>query len=100
VRRPDIHLELATSAKNGVTGDAEVLIDATPVFAYAAKGKYKPAADTTSLKLARLDPAARTKVTLKSVVLEAGTATSGLVTFKIAGQKGIAQLPVPLLAVH
>jgi hypothetical protein len=89
----DVVLDLATDERNVVTGDAVVEIDAAPVFAYSVTGKYKESADTATLKLASGDPAVKTKVALKKVVLEAGAATAGTVTFKVAGQKGKATLP-------
>lgn len=91
----DLQLDLATGEKNVVTGDAQVLIDAAPAFAYSAKGKYKPTTDATNLKLTSVDPEAKTKIALKQAVLEAGSASAGVVTFKIAGQKGKATLPTP-----
>ena len=94
----DISLDLATDPKNGVTGDAQVLINAAPAFDYTAKGKYKPKTDTTTLKLVGVDPAAKTKIALKSALLEGGGASSGTVVFKVAGMKGTATLPLVTLA--
>jgi hypothetical protein len=82
-----------------VLGDASVQVDvegATPI-GYHVKGKYKPTADTSNLKLASDDPALKTSVALKSVELEAGGAVAGTVAFKIAGQKGKAELPTSAL---
>ncbi len=101
VRTPfDIHLDLATDAKNVVAGDAEVLIGAAPVFAYTAKGKYKPTADTTNLKLASADTTVKTKIALKKVQLAGGAAGGGAVVFKIAGQKGAVLLTPLTLKAH
>ncbi len=88
-----VDLDLVTGEKNVVTGDGEVVIDAATAATYTAKGKYKPTADTTNLKLESVDTALKTKVALKKVLLEAGGATSGVVAFKVAGQTGKATLP-------
>jgi hypothetical protein len=84
----DIQLVLATDDRNVVTGDADVLIDAVPAASYLAKGKYKPTADTTNLKLTGTDPALKTKLALKKGALAGGGASAGTLVFKVAGQTG------------
>jgi hypothetical protein len=84
----DIQVVVATDMRNVVTGTGDVLIEDAPAYSYVAKGKYKPTADTTNLKLTGTDPAVKTKIGMKKMVLEAGGATSGTIAFKVAGQTG------------
>jgi len=91
----EIALDLATSEKNAITGTGEVSIDAMPALAYTAKGKYKPKSDTSSVKLAGVDRLAKTKIAVSKTVLAEGGASGGVLTFKIAGQKGKLTLPAP-----
>ena len=94
----EINLNLVTGLNGGLTGTANVDVGGPAIASYAAKGKYKASADTANAVLKGTSGSAKTKIVLKKVVFEAGSASSGQVVFKLAGQKGKVELPaiVPL----
>jgi len=65
------------------------------VFEYTVTGKYDARRDSSSLRLAGLDAASRSKLRLSSLALSGGAATAGTLDYQIAGQKGRATLPLP-----
>ena len=81
-------LELATDERGVVTGTATVELETGSVFAYAVTGKYDARRDSSSLRLAGLGDASRSKLRLSSAVLSGGTATAGTLDYQISGQKG------------
>jgi hypothetical protein len=90
-----IQLDLETGANGAVTGIGSVEIAGVGTLGYTARGRYDSGADTTNLELTGTDPAEKTKLALRNVVLSAGSASAGTVVFKIAGQRGRVELPAP-----
>ena len=100
-RQPfELDLDLQTVLMGTVTGEAGARIGAITVASYFVKGKYKPGTDASNLVLKSSDPAQKTKVALKKVVLAAGAPTAGTAVFKLMGQKGKVALPSIAPASH
>jgi hypothetical protein len=78
-----------------VTGTATVELDGGTTFDYAVAGKYDANRDVSNLILAGQGTAARSKLKLTSVVLDAGAATSGKLVFRIVNQTGKVELGAP-----
>ena len=94
LRQPfELDLDLQTVLAGTVTGEAGARIGAITIASYVAKGKYNASADASTLVLKSQDPARKTKVALKKVVLAAGGPTAGTAVFKLMGQKGKVELP-------
>jgi hypothetical protein len=93
-RQPfELDLDLQTVLAGTVTGEAGAQVGAITLASYVVKGKYKASTDASTLALKSQDPAQKTKVALKKVVLAAGGPTSGTAVFKLMGQKGRVELP-------
>ncbi len=90
-----LRMALSTDASGNVTGDAEVELATGQILAFTASGKYKSKSDSSKLTLVGVGPAANSKLKLSKLVLSGGTTSAGKASFKLAGQKGKAEL-VPL----
>lgn len=86
-------LELSTDERGAVTGTATVELETGLSLAYTVTGKYDARRGSSSLRLAGLGDAAKSKLRLSSAVLAGGTATAGTLDYQISGQKGRTTLP-------
>ena len=83
---------LTTNADDEVEGGGEVVLPTGEKATYDVTGRYDAARDTTDLHLAGKFRAAGSTIDLKKAVLAGGAATSGKISFLVAGQKGKAVL--------
>lgn len=90
-----LDLELATDENGIVGGSAVVYLSTGHMLAYELSGRYHAHSDTTKLRLVGVGEAQSSELELSKLSLSDGTATAGVLRYRIAGQRGRTLLPAP-----